>query len=146
MPCLPGMHPHCSNLASLHSASCLSMFTHACSLLTCLCSLVSIDFHLRLVSLCCHLACHRSKYSSGKPSGATSAVVVFLLIEILVPNRSLSFAAVFVVGPKALMSFVVSDWVHTGCMLTFKRKYYQCYSNAFRFIAIICIYGMHNTI
>ena len=84
--------------------------------------------------------------ASGKPSGSPSTVVVFLLAEILVPDRSLSFAVVFVVGPKALMSFVVSDWVHTGCMLTFKRKYYQCYSNAFRFIAIICIYGMHNTI
>ena len=34
-------------------------------------------------------------------------VVVFLLVGILVPDRSLSYAVVFVVGPKA---FVVSDW------------------------------------
>ena len=37
-------------------------------------------------------------------------VVVFLLVGILIPDRSLSYAAVFVVGPKAPMSFVVSDW------------------------------------
>ena len=39
-PGLPGMHPHCSNFAQL-LAFCLSRFTHTCSLLTCLCSLVS---------------------------------------------------------------------------------------------------------
>ena len=47
--------------------------------------------------------------ASGKPSVSPSAVVVFLFVEILIPDRSLSFAAVFVVGPKAQMSFVVSD-------------------------------------
>ena len=47
--------------------------------------------------------------ASGKPSGSPSAAVVFLFVEILVPDRSISFAAVFVVGPKAPMSFVVSD-------------------------------------
>jgi len=43
------------------------------------------------------------------PSGIPSTVVVFLLARILIPNQSLSFAAVFVVGLNALMSVVASD-------------------------------------
>ena len=62
----PGMHPHWSNLASLHSASCLSKFTCVCSLLTCLCFSVSTAFHLQSVSLlCCSLACCCSEDSSA---------------------------------------------------------------------------------
>ena len=43
--------------------------------------------------------------ASGKPSGSPSLVVVFLFAEILIPDWS-----VYVVGLKALMLFVVSDW------------------------------------
>jgi len=60
--------------------------------------------------------------ASTKPPGTPSTVVVFLLMGILVSDWSLSFAAVFVVGSKALMSFVVSNWDHTGCMLTFNWR------------------------
>ena len=42
-------------------------------------------------------------------SGTPSAVVAFLLSGILAPDRSLSFAAVFVVCLKAPVSFVIPD-------------------------------------
>ena len=62
----PGMHPHWSNLASLHSASCLSKFTRGCTLLTCLFSSAFIAFHLQSVSLlCCSLTCHCSEDSNA---------------------------------------------------------------------------------
>ena len=59
-----------------------------------------------------------------------------------------SFAAVFVVGPMPFVVFdwpgfmLVAHWHSTGSTL----KFHQCYSNVFCFIAIVWIYGMHNTV
>ena len=83
------------NLSFLRSAFCLSKFTHACSLLTCLCSSVSTvrsvsDWFLSFAANTPMLF-----VVSGKPSGSPSAVA-FLFAEILVHDRSLSFGAVFV--------------------------------------------------
>ena len=123
-PGLPGMCSHCSNLSSLHSVFCLSKFTHACSLLTCLCSSVSTVLSVSDWSFSFAANTPMLFVASSKPSGSPSAVVVFLFVEILVHDQSLSFAAIFVVGP---MSFVVSDWprIHTGCMLAFNWKYFK---------------------
>ena len=103
-PGFPGM------LSSLCSVFCLSKFMHACSLLTCLCSSVSTvlyvsDWSLSFAAVLLVIVISAPKLfvASGKPSGSPSAVVVFLFVEILIPDRSLSFAAVYVVGRKAPM-------------------------------------------
>ena len=114
-PGLPGMHPHCSNLASLRSVSCLSRFTCACSLLTCHWSSVSIAF---------------------------------------CPDRSFSIAAVFVVGPKAPVSFVISNWdsywLHNNIHWSTLKLCHRCYGNTFHFMAIIwiriCVYAWCHSI
>ena len=108
-PGLPGMHPHCSNLASLCSVFCLSklrplaLFLPVFAPPSLLLSISNWSLFFAIVLLVIVL---KTLMLFGKPSGALSAAVVFLLTVILIPDQFLSFAAVFVVGLKALMSFV----------------------------------------
>ena len=110
-PGLPGMHPHCCTwppfaqhplFPSLHSlALFLPVFAPQCPLL----SFSDPSLSFAAVLLVIVLKTPMLFVTSGKPSGAPFCCCS--LVGILIPSWSLSFAAVFVVGPK--VSFVVSD-------------------------------------